>query len=105
MHAWRRRQIDARAVTEGARRDDVAELMHEGEIALELEGRGRIEGDRDVELLAAAGTEGEGGEVQRDGMQDVEPEVRQLAVEREAAGARRVGRQGYRLAHLAVNRE
>ena len=78
MDPGRGRQVDARAVAEGARRDDVAEVLDEGEIAFEFERLVRIEIDLDVELLAAAGAEGERDEVQRDGVEDVEAEVRKL---------------------------
>src|SRR4029077_12126568 len=89
MDTRRRRQIDAGAIAEGPRRDDVAQILDKGEIALELEGLVLVEIDGDVEFLVAAGAETEGREVNRDGLQDVETEVRKLAVEGEAARAGR----------------
>src|SRR5258706_11586128 len=100
MDAGRRREIDAGAIAEGPRRDDVAQVLYKGEIALELEGLVLVEINGDIEFLVAAGAEAEGREVNCNSLQDVETEVCKLAVEGEGAGADRYWRPGNRLADL-----
>src|SRR5262249_37745273 len=104
MNARSRREIDAWTVAERSRRNDVAEILDEAEIPFELEWLVLVEMNTDVELLAAAGTETEGREVKRDGVEDIELEIRQRAFEGEAAWACRGWRHDNRLADAAVDR-
>ena len=89
MHRGRRQgKVDAGAVAKCSGWNDRGEVLDECEVALEFERR-VLEEDVDVKLLVAAGAEGELVEVEQDGAEDFEVEVRQLAVEVEAAGRRR----------------
>src|SRR4051812_43450765 len=98
-------EINARPVAKGTRWNDVAEVLHEGEVAFELERLVLIEIDLNVELLVAAGAEAERDEVERDGVENVESEIRQRAGEGEATRRWRVRGYCNRLANFAVDRE